>query len=345
MSEYKGRVAVGAILAVTTAVAFGFALNNYLPTNSGGSMGTSVFGADAPQTYCGGSVHASGGSRGYGYSLDANTTWYGPFGGEVCIYTHLQNYGNESTSPPANETIVVTYPKNPGVIYYKATCVAPPERGSFGPNSTGWNCVAIWNTANGYNGIRASPIIGCCTGADEFLMQIVVHLKDSTTINGGGAIYLALPNSTSTATTAPTYSCGGPAFKRLTPTQGGPVYLKVVTNQGTVVNNNGTVFVTHMTPDGTAHYCLPLPLNATGYIELAASDGLAQTGSYNMTLFAGYNQGPGYQASLPVFTVQQNATVYITVSVPSGIVRIESCPQGGTDCATVTATATTLGGG
>jgi hypothetical protein len=346
LSEYKGKIALGAVLALATAVSLAFVLNAYLPASFDVPTSIGQFGPYEPQTYCGSSIHASGGSYGGGYSMIVNSTTV-PFGGKVCIYTHLQNHGNDSTSPPANETIVVTYAENPGVVYYKGSCIAPPNAEPFGPNSTGWNCVAIWDTSNGYNGIRASPIISCCVGANEFLMQILVHLRDSsTTVGGGGTIYLALSNSTTTTTTTtPSYSCGGPTFKRLTPTQGGPIYLKIVTDQGSAVPDNGTVFVTHAGPKGTANYCLGLPFNATGYVGLAASDGLAQTGSYNMSLFAGYNQGPGYQGTLPAFTVQPNTTVYVTVSVPSGTVTIESCPQGGNSCTTTTATATTIGSG
>jgi hypothetical protein len=153
--------------------------------------------------------------------------------------------------------------------------------------------------------------------------------------------------STTTSSTAVSASCGGPVFTVLNPSQNGSLYLKVITDQGSLVNN-GSVAVTHTVPAGNgtsggiANYCLHFEANGTGYLKLSANDGLLPVGAYNLTLWAGYNQGPGYVATIPPFTVQPNATVYVTVSIPSGEVYVVTSTQGSSLTTTTTTSATSI---
>jgi hypothetical protein len=354
MSEYRGTIVIGAVLAVALVAGLAVALNSLVPGNSSivtststspGSSLTSWFGPESPPAGCG-NASTRGGFTGWGYRDDVQSSWPRQ-GGTACIYTYLQNTGNESTSLPTNESIVVTSYTTPPVVYFQSECVAPPYSGSFGANSSGWNCVALWNTSNGYN---ATSMVGAPVAA-EYQAMVTVHFADSPlVILGGNNIYVERETSATTASSPSGPSCGGPDFKLLTPMQNGSIYLKVVTDQGSVITNNGTVFVTHEVPaasgvsGGKADYCLRLSGNATGYMELAANDGLPQTGSYNMTLAAGYNQGSGYVATIPAFTVPSNATTYVTVSVPSGDVTIVTSVQGSSPVTTTT-TATSIKNG
>jgi hypothetical protein len=138
------------------------------------------------------------------------------------------------------------------------------------------------------------------------------------------------------------YVCGvGLWLFKLTPVQNASLYLELVTSQGVTITNNGTVFVLHAAPNGDGYYggsgeyCVALNGNATGYAGLTSSDGLAPIGSYGLTLFAGYGQGHVYQVTIPPITVSSNATVYVTVVVPSGEVTVVSCTQGNS-CTTST---------
>jgi hypothetical protein len=146
----------------------------------------------------------------------------------------------------------------------------------------------------------------------------------------------------STSTTDNQYVCGvGLWLFKLTPVQNASLYLKLVTSQGVTITNNGTVFVSHSAPNGDGYYggsgqyCVALNGNATGYAGLTSNDGLAPIGSYGLTLLAGYGQGHVYQVTIPPITVSSNATVYVTVVVPSGEVTVVSCTQG-SSCTTST---------
>jgi hypothetical protein len=267
-------------------------------------------------------------------------------GNAVCIYTQLQNLNDPSTGLPVNETLTVTNALTPGAIYFQGLCQAPPSSSSFGPNSPTWNCTAFWNTADAYN----------YTGSMGYQIGVVARFSNSSTVVNGGSninveggtgstnVIAQVGSSTTTSIATAKYDCGGGTFKLLTPVTNSSLYLRVVTDSGSAVNDNGTVFVTHsQNPgDATSNYCLRLQGNATGYMPLMGNDGLPATGSFNMTLLVGYDNGPGYQGTVPAVTAQPNGTVYVTISVPSGTVTVTKC-LGGT-CTTTTASATSLGG-
>jgi hypothetical protein len=156
--------------------------------------------------------------------------------------------------------------------------------------------------------------------------------------------------TTSTATTFTIPTCYETLDTVINPAPRGTVYMKVVTNQGADITN-GTLFVTQ---SGTidsggreAGYCIKLSdVNGTGYLQLAGNATFIVTGYYNVTLMAGYNQGPWYLATIPLIQVppNSNSTVYVTVSVPSGVVTVvtssSSSNEGSSSNTTVTTTTT-----
>jgi hypothetical protein len=369
MSEYAGRIAVGAIVAVTIAVSLGFALYNYVPNGPGAVSSSSTTGAtsnvaswvgssEAPPTNCGDLTNAGSGLNNEGYNETTYATENVPFGGNVCIYTYVVNMSNETASLPTGESIQIKYANTPGVLYYEGECAPPPTLVSFGPNSPGWNCLMTWNTANGFNGTAAHPVVMGLSDPDEFQGEVYLHMSNSATFAVGTVtVYLAQVTTTTSTTASSTtsrYHCGGPTFKLESPLQNGSnpagnLFMRVVTDQGSVINfdtlpNNGTVFVTHTVPGGdnpVPNYCIRLEDNATGYMPLMVNGPLA--GSYNVTIFAGYANGPGYQGTIPSITVQPVERAYFTISVPSGTVTVVECT--GSTCTTTTTSATALGGG
>jgi len=306
---------------------------------------TTWFGNGAPPSECSNSTVMSY-SMVDGYRLEIySPSQPVPAGGGLCIHTRLLNLDNSSTSLPANETLMVTSSSTPGFDYFQAVCFPASHPGSFGPNGTSWNCAASWNTADYAHPANSAP-------PDAYQVLVVARLSNSSTVvTGSSNIHLLLSEeSSTTSNTASRFGCPGP-FKLESPTQNSSLFLRIVTGQGSVIPaNNGTVFVTHTAPasangqSGTWNYCLRLEGNSTGYTPLVGNGTLPAAGSYNMTLFAGYGQGPGYQGSIPAVNVEPNSTVYVTITVPSGEVTILDCPEAGA-CSTTTSTATTLSGG
>jgi hypothetical protein len=379
MSEYAGRIAIGAIVAVALVVGLAFELNSLVPnststsgtptsfTSSVSSMTSSTptttgwFGNEAPPSRCGGSNMTISGWRlyptGYNISMFISTPtspgWYYPLGSTICFYTYLQNVKNQSSSLPTSESLKVEFMNesetavmnhaNSTTTYFESSCPVPAYSGSFGANSTGWNCLVVWHTGQPYNGLLPFATIHA---ANFFAAVANVTMPNSTSglhISGTFGFTTTPPASTtSSSTTTPVFSCGG-RFKLLTPLQSGPISLKVTTDQGAIVNNNGTVFVTHVGTNGTSsNYCLRLQPNSSGYLQIGASDGLSPTGAYNMTIFAGFNQGPGYEGSLPPITVTTSMSARITLSVPSGALSIVTSSLGGAVASTTTTTASSV---
>jgi hypothetical protein len=104
-----------------------------------------------------------------------------PLGSSVCILVYLQNLYSQSTSLPSVETVKVTSVNNSGstgLIFYEFSCSVPGSyNGSFGPNSTGWGCVAAWDTSKPFNGLlptAASP--------DTYEAIVTISMADSTVI-------------------------------------------------------------------------------------------------------------------------------------------------------------------
>jgi hypothetical protein len=130
--------------------------------------------------------------------------------------------------------------------------------------------------------------------------------------------------------------CGNALFPVLGPQENGSIFFKILTDQGSLVTN-GSVLVTHSVSGNRTTYCLRLEPSATGFIELA-NDGLPQAGTYNLTFAAGYDQGPGIQASVYLFSVQPDTSIHVTVSVPSLVAQIVTSTTGISTVTTVTTT-------
>ena len=134
------------------------------------------------------------------------------------------------------------------------------------------------------------------------------------------------------------------------PLQSGPIFLKVVTGQGSVVTN-GTVYSSQRSSltvwRGSADYCLGMSYdtNSTGYMQIGnpadtidGGDGLSlSAGVYNYTVIAQYGANQSFRVDIPDIIVQPNTTTYITISIPSGEVTTVTCAQGNA-CTTATAT-------
>jgi hypothetical protein len=140
------------------------------------------------------------------------------------------------------------------------------------------------------------------------------------------------------------------------PLQSGPIYLKVVTDQGSIVKN-GTVYASQRLSlsdwQGSADYCLAISYdtNSTGYMQVGApadvmpgGDGLSlSAGVYNYTVIAQYGANQSIRVAIPDIVVQPNMTTYITISIPSGEVTTVTCGQGN-GCATTTQSSAPGGG-
>ena len=132
------------------------------------------------------------------------------------------------------------------------------------------------------------------------------------------------------------------------PIQSGPIFLKVVTDQGSLVTN-GTVYASQRLSlsdwNGSADYCLALSYdtNSTGYMQvgapadvMAGGDGLSlSAGVYNYTVIAQYGANQSFKVAMTDIVIQANMTTYITISIPSGEVTTITCGQGNS-CTTAT---------
>jgi hypothetical protein len=149
--------------------------------------------------------------------------------------------------------------------------------------------------------------------------------------------------STVTSLVSPAGYCVMPDHRVFAPLPTGPLFLKVMTDQGAVIPN-ATILVNHTGgtlgsgKPGFASYCLHLRPNATGYAETSANDSLVSYAQYNITL-VGYYQGD-YRATLPPLFVPMNSTVYVSVVVPSGGVTEVTCRQATGACTTTMVTNT-----
>ena len=170
--------------------------------------------------------------------------------------------------------------------------------------------------------------------------------------------YTTLPSSTTTTSTrlgefVP--DCGTPFNTLLNPAPKGTAYMKVVTDEGTVVTN-GTLFVIQGGSFGWMTYCISMSdVNGTGYLQLAPVNfngthggDFISSGYYNVTLWAGSispnatnNPGSWYVAIVPSIQVSPNSTTYVTVSVPSDAVTVVTSNEGSGAITTTTSATTT----
>ncbi len=183
----------------------------------------------------------------------------------------------------------------------------------------------------------SSPSISATTSASSIAAGPSSSIQNTTAVSS--------TVSTSSDNSHPPDYCGSAVFPVLGHQETGSIFLNILTDQGSLVTN-GPVLVTHsvslgpQTPGNRTTYCLRLAPNDTGFTELA-NDGLPQAGIYNLTFAAGYDQGPGTLASVYLFSVQPNTSIYVTVSVPSRIAQIVTSTTGVSVVTTITTTAST----
>lgn len=371
---------MGAVVAAVLVVGLGFGLNhlqagvNIVGTSSdasASSAGTPTlnangwFGSEAPPAECGNTsmgLDTRDGGPGASYNMSfylpaypagaprSAGHWNYPLGGDLCIYTYLQIGNTNSTALPTGESVTVWATNATGDslgTFYQGSCAAPTSYSPpIGWNSTGWNCNVVWNTSHPYGGISPRAETQYDTPGTEYWVRATVEFSGSHPLTFGDAAPFGFYNESgdlaaATSTTATrALMCGGQTFKMLTALDGGPLSLNVMTDQGASVDN-GTVFVTHVAPNGTvADYCLHPTL--TGFHQVVADDGLPPTGTYNMTVYAGFAQGPGYGERLPPIALAPGTSVDVTLSVPSGAVSVVTSTQGSNSVSTTTTTATSV---
>ena len=183
-------------------------------------------------------------------------------------------------------------------------------------------------------------------------------------VSGQGAVWVISPTTQSSTTSTSTRlgelvpDCSTLMNVQLNPATEGAVYMKVVTDQGGTVVTNGTVIVVQDGPfnegnEESLHYCINMSaVNGTGYMQLAPLyfNGTAgyTSGYYNLTLWVGYdnpnatnNPGPSYWATIPLIQIQPYSTLYITASIPSGVVTVVTSSEGNSNTTTTTSATTT----
>ena len=178
-------------------------------------------------------------------------------------------------------------------------------------------------------------------------VAVVAGLGFELVSNPGGNVTNSSNLTTSATSVALVGYCGSTGTYRVVPQlQTGPFYFRVATDQGATVAN-GSLLITHWGINGsglmaTTNYCLHLRPNATGFMQVATNyTGIPETGFYNVTFTAGYDQGPGYQGFFAL-RVPESATTYVTVMVPSGKISGASCSGGSCTTITMSATSTSI---
>jgi hypothetical protein len=172
---------------------------------------------------------------------------------------------------------------------------------------------------------------------------------------GSGVSFAEPSTSTSMTVSSSTTSSSSAGCVQGTNTTKGSVFIKVVADRGEIVTN-GTLTVTGSgdMADGeegaTAQFCIWFAVdNGTSYLPLVWNSTFITSGYYNVTLWAGYqnatNNGPYYLATIPPIQVYPNSTVWVTVSVPSGVVTIVTSNDVSNAVTTTTTSATTTKNG
>ena len=290
-----------------------------------------------------------------------NPDYFYAAGGCLFKQVYLRVLSDSDSASVAGAVVTTTYD-------FADVCNDRPSQSfaSFTTTSTEW--YAFGDTANSFTveyGGQTYNVTASQTATSTCVTLSVpsgaVDMTYGVSCAATGSSTTAQSSTTSTSTTVNLSNCNGPpANTLLNPAPKGTVYMKVVNDQGTVITN-GTLFVfssgnqidgNHLT---RSDYCISLgDVNGTGYLQLAVINGTGgaaenstflTSGVYDVTLMAGYDQGPGYTATIPTIQVQPNSTIYITVSVPSGVVTIVTSNDVSTAITTTTTSATTVKNG
>jgi hypothetical protein len=252
---------------------------------------------------------------------------YGCFGE---VYLRVLPDSNSVPVGGANVTTYYDFPSTCGGEAIKSfTTAASSEWYAFGDSSNSFNVT--------YGGQTYVVTASQRAGSTCETLHVPSGTIDTTY---GPACVVGEPSTTTSTSTASNLGvCESATNTQLNLVPKPTVYVKVVTDQGTVITNGSLIVdqLENMTNGfETSSYCISLSdVQATGYVRLAdlnqsASNATFITGgNYNVTLVAGLNnQGPWYMATIPSIQLGPNSTVYVTVSVPSGLVTVVTSNEG-----------------
>jgi hypothetical protein len=309
MSEYAGRIAVGAIVAIVVVGGLGFELSNFSTSATSTSSSSSTMTTISSSSAC-------------------------------AVITYNQTDGSiVSLSRSCGVTGVLKGLSSLNVTSSPALSII---------STNGWVNTFYVNLTS--KQITLVPGVTFSSNYEE------AFYNGQQIING---TRLPTPYNSSTATIRNVPTCvflNGDIHVAYPPLQSGPIFLRVVTNQGGAVVTNGTVYASHRLAvsdwQGSADYCLALSYdtNSTGYMDIAdatvgMAGGMPAGGVYNYTLLAQYGANQSSRIVIPDIVVQSNAATYLTVSIPSGQVTVTTvtCNQDGGSCTESTSTSTAKG--
>ncbi len=318
-----GKVALGAVLAVLLTVGLGTGLNAFVPNNSSPTTQTVTVSSSAStwNDCSGGLYHGTTWMIVYSLTDGSIQTLGSPCGGAI-IPTGMG--GLDVTSSPVLPIILANGWVNTFYVNLQTQQITQIPGVTFSSNYS----EAFYNGQPIINGTRLPT----------------PYTSPSTTIHNiptcvflNGDVHVAYP-----------------------PVQSGPIFLKVVTDQGSAVTN-GTVYGSQRGSltdwQGSSFYCLAMSYdtNSTGFMQVGdpadvmpGGPGGLYGGVYNYTVIADYGANQSSRVAIPDIVVQPNATVYITISIPSGrvttvTVTTETTCNQGNSCTTTTVTSSSKG--
>jgi hypothetical protein len=311
MSEYAGKIAVGAIVAVAVAVGLGFELSNYIPNNSSStSANVSLTSSSASFTCTGGSYRG--------------TTWM--------LTYNLTDGRISGPGSPCGRTDV---PKGMGAMDVTTNPDLPIML------ANGWSNAFYVNLTS-----RQITQIRGVTFSPDYMQAFY----DGQRIINGTMLPTPYFSLVTTVSNRLCTYLDGTTHVQLTPLKSGPIYLSVVTAQGLPVNN-GTIYVSNRVNatywQGSNNYCMLLSANPNGrgFMQVTENDTRLGHGVYNFTIVAEYGANQAFKVAIHDIAVQPNDTTYVTISIPSGEVKTVtiSCNQANS-CTQSTSTSSSKGG-
>jgi hypothetical protein len=307
MSEYAGRIAVGAIVAMAIVVGLGFELSN---------IGTST-------------------------TLSASSS--------NSIIT---------TASSSSDCAVVIYNQTDGSIYSLGRpcgAIGAPSKGLSSFNVTSSPALSIISTNGWVNTFYVnltSKQLTQIPGVTFSNNYQQAFYNGRPIING---TILPTPYVTTTSSTVTssgkwcTYLDGMTHYLQ-TPLPSGPIYIKVMTDQGALVTN-GTVYASNRVNVtswwGSDDYCVYLSsnTNSTGFEQVTENLYPNQGGVYNFTVVAQYGANQSSKVVIHDIVVQTNTTTYIAISIPSGQVTIATVTCNQPNSCTESSSTTSAKGG
>jgi hypothetical protein len=314
LSEYAGRITVGSIVALVVVVGLGFELSNFSTNSPSSSTTTSTSSAS---TIVASSSSLSGSSA----------CW------------------------------AVIYNQTDGSIYSlgQPCGVSSPLKGLSSINVTSGQAVSIMTTngwTNAFYVNLTSKQLTQIPGVTFSNNYQHAFYNGQPIING---TRLPTPYVTTTSSTVTssgkwcTYLDGVTHYLQ-NPLPSGPIYIKVMTDQGALVTN-GTVYASNRVNVtswwGSDDYCVYLSsnTNSTGFEQVTENLYPNQGGVYNFTVVAQYGANQSSKVVIHDIVVQTNTTTYIAISIPSGQVTIATVTCNQPNSCTESSSTTSAKGG